>query len=583
MLILSRISLFLNKAITLRGILFIIYNWIAIILLLGFGTIVCYACASCIETGFGIFSSLFYSIGFNTINNCLFHSIEFSHTENCLFFLASLPHQTKRFYTKSLFPLALDNSSPLPPCKGGKEEEIKWDETQNIKDGIQVLRTMYESLPDSDSVKTYLKNNCFHLLSITGTTGIVAHKDKFVSTEYTSYKVNSKDKKAHPSLYSSKSGCYMFECLDTGSQYIGSAICLYTRYKAHMVNSIRPERGGNNAFYLSVRELGWERFIWKPIFITTNHISNYLQQNPESELGLDSLFILRSFTQFEARIYEQALLTYYKPKLNSGYTVVFSFGNWKEGDVINTDSSIPLIVEASNREFRMKYSSKNRAAVSLGIPKTTLDRFVNLENYPVYSPVLDMDVYLIDSSKPLSQNSPNHRNSYLLSPITDVDLSALEKGKLIALCLDKKTVYGVYDNTSRAAMILDGKSDSKYISRYINLERPVKVGPDQDPVYFVMNPEWKTDVKGRIGARVSERKKSSKSKPIVLVDVKNNSALLFDTVTDMSSYLGLKTVTSTAFVKRYMNPTKLYKKQYEFYYEVDFTGKITGKGPRYNK
>lgn len=53
----------------------------------------------------------------------------------------------------------------------------------------------------------------------------------------------------------------------------------------------------------------------------------------------------------------------------------------------------------------------------------------------------------------------------------------------------------------------------------------------------------------------------------------------FDTVSDMMSYLGRKSVTDTGFVKKYMNPTKLYKGQYEFYYESDFTGTITGKGP----
>ncbi len=55
-----------------------------------------------------------------------------------------------------------------------------------------------------------------------------------------------------------------------------------------------------------------------------------------------------------------------------------------------------------------------------------------------------------------------------------------------------------------------------------------------------MNPGWKSDLKGRIGARTTERKKSSRSKPIVLVDVLNNTALLFYTVSDMSRYLGRK-------------------------------------------
>lgn len=228
----------------------------------------------------------------------------------------------------------------------------------------------------------------------------------------------------------------------------------------------------------------------------------------------------------------------------------------------------------------MEYTSRNRAAVSLGIPKTTFDRYINLENRPVYSPVLDMDVFLIDPAKPLLQDSPKYSHTDDLLPITDIDLHALEKGKLYALLLDKKTIFGVYDNPSRAAMCLDGKSEDKYIRRYINLERPVLVGSEQEPVFFVMNPEWKADVKGRIAARPSERKRSSRSKSIVLVDVLNNNALLFETVGDMLGFLGLKSTSDTGFVKRYMNPTKLYKGQFEFYYESDFTGTITGKGPR---
>ena len=138
--------------------------------------------------------------------------------------------------------------------------------------------------------------------------------------------------------------------------------------------------------------------------------------------------------------------------------------------------------------------------------------------------------------------------------------------------------FGVYNNPSQAAKTLDGKSESKYISRYINLERPVLVGPDKEPVYFVMNPDWKTDLKGRVGARPSKRKISSISRSIVLVDVLNNSSILFKTISDMSRFLGRKSVTDTGFVKKYMNPTKLYKGQFEFYYESDFTGTITGKG-----
>ena len=39
--------------------------------------------------------------------------------------------------------------------------------------------------------------------------------------------------------------------------------------------------------------------------------------------------------------------------------------------------------------------------------------------------------------------------------------------------------------------------------------------------------------------------------------------------------LGLKSTGATSIVKRYMNPTKLYKQQYEFYYADEFKGNIT--------
>lgn len=113
-------------------------------------------------------------------------------------------------------------------------------------------------------------------------------------------------------------------------------------------------------------------------------------------------------------------------------------------------------------------------------------------------------------------------------------------------------MYGIYDNSSHAALTLDNKSDNKYIRRYINLERPVIVGPNRDSVFFVMNPDWKNDIIRRIADRPSGRKRSFLSKSIVLVDVKNNTALLFEAV----------------------------KKQYEFYYENEFKGTITGKGPK---
>lgn len=447
--------------------------------------------------------------------------------------------------------------------------------TSKIKESSQVLLRMYNSLSDP-VVKLYIQNNCSHLMFLSKNTKERGQKD------FIDYRIDGQDKQGHPCLYTGNSGCYAFLCLKTGDYYVGSAVCLNTRYKAHKVNSSRPERGGSNSLYLSVRKHGWHNFTWRPLIITNNYINNFTKENPEHELSLESLFILRSFTQFEARLMEQILLTEYRPKLNSSYTVIFPFINWEKTAYLINGGSKAVEVRVGDNDNTanlMKFSSKNRAAVSLGIPKTTLDRYINLKNFTIYSPVLDMDVYLVDPSKPLSEDSPSYTTTDGVVDITGVDLYGLPKGKLFALLLDKKSVFGVYDNPSQAAKILDNKSDSRYISRYVNLERPVAVGQDRTHVYFVMNPEWKSDIIGRMSARPSERKKSSRSRSIVLVDVLNQSALVFNTVSDMSRYLGRKALTDTGYVKKYMNPTKLYKGRYEFYYLDEFTGTITGKGP----
>jgi len=238
------------------------------------------------------------------------------------------------------------------------------------------------------------------------------------------------------------------------------------------------DRGGHNPLYLAVREFGWQRFTWKPILITNNHMINYLEKNPGVELGQNSLYILRSFTQFESRVIEQAFFSQLRHRLNGVHTVIFPFVNWQNDSWVHFEKdSISLRVESKDRKVILIYPSKNRAAISLGIPNTTLDRYINLQNYPVYSTDLNLEVFLINPAKHLTQDSPKYYDPDTISPISNIDLYALEKGKLFALCIDKETVYGVCDNPSHAALSLDGKSDNKYIRRYISLERPVLVEP----------------------------------------------------------------------------------------------------------
>lgn len=76
-----------------------------------------------------------------------------------------------------------------------------------------------------------------------------------------------------------------------------------------------------------------------------------------------------------------------------------------------------------------------------------------------------------------------------------------------------------------------------------------------------MNPFFKENISLR---RRPESPRNTKA--IILVDTLNNTAIHYETVKLMLQDLGLKSTGATSIVKRYMNPTKLYKQQYEFYY-----------------
>jgi hypothetical protein len=158
-----------------------------------------------------------------------------------------------------------------------------------------------------------------------------------------------------------------------------------------------------------------------------------------------------------------------------------------------------------------------------------------------------------------------------LPTITNVNLFNLLQNKLVVLLPEKVTVFSTYHNASEAAKLLDDKKESKYIGRYINKEKLVKAG--NESLYFVMYPDYKDNLSLRRKLLSARNTKS-----IVLVDMVDNTALIFSTIKDLLLYLGHKSPKSTTFVKQYMNPPKLYKDRYQFVYEKYYKGIITGEG-----
>jgi len=132
----------------------------------------------------------------------------------------------------------------------------------------------------------------------------------------------------------------------------------------------------------------------------------------------------------------------------------------------------------------LTFSSTKEASTCLGIPRTSLNRYTNLQNFPLYSPNLGYKVFIVDPNKPIKDTKPllfkaDERH------ICGIDMDSLKKGVLYAFLQDKKTIFGEFKSTHDAALKLDNKKSRHYISRYVNKERLVKVGKDRTKVYFV--------------------------------------------------------------------------------------------------
>lgn len=80
---------------------------------------------------------------------------------------------------------------------------------------------------------------------------------------------------------------------------------------------------------------GWDQMEGQAILFTPNHLIEFLNKNPNYRLSLNDIYILRSFTQFEIRVLEQALISNFKPNLNSSFASLrkraFYFVFWRSG------------------------------------------------------------------------------------------------------------------------------------------------------------------------------------------------------------------------------------------------------------
>lgn len=352
-----------------------------------------------------------------------------------------------------------------------------------------MLQNILDSLEPGSNLHQYLMRNCSALLApMTGNTGLVVGPNGMpTSVDGILKPVVAGEVKTMRSDTKGRSGVYMFVL---GVQlYFGCALDLYTRYKYHLNMSVR--RAGTALLYAVMLPIKWKGAYYAPVVTVTNYSEGYT-----AEVGPwvseEELVILQAFTQFHIRLYEQALITYYSSILNGHTAVVFPFMSWSPGQKpITTGTEI----EATSVETgeTLSFSSIGLCATTLGLAQTTMLRVINtgkalLTKYGQY--------LFVDPARPDHLRAQNW--SHEKPTVQGIDLEELPTGVLLAYRSDKITLFGSYASPTDAMNQLDpGRTDNKYIRRWINKEHLVTVTPDKVRVYFVMNPAYASDSKAR--------------------------------------------------------------------------------------
>jgi hypothetical protein len=254
--------------------------------------------------------------------------------------------------------------------------------------------------------------------------------------------------------------------------------------------------------------------------------------------------------------------------------------SWNAKDISLFKDSKPIIIvhKAGTNEVLFKDSKYRNIASYLGLTRyNTMIERLNNSKVHTYSPSLDQYVTrfaLLQTGMEYKDTSLKGYTSNTI-PIAGVDLFSLPEG-LIALKSDKTTQYNKYLSANHAAYSIDGNFESKYIERYINIEKLVET--KEGNFYFVKRPDY---VAPKAKFRLSSVKgvKVYRIWRVVMYDPRYNTYVLFKSKAEVSEFIWGNRKFSGA-LERYLSRVEnkspfLFKKKRTFYFLFGLPKDIT--------
>jgi hypothetical protein len=329
--------------------------------------------------------------------------------------------------------------------------------------------------------------------------------------------------------------------MPSGKFAIGSTTDFNARFMNHYSDSMDPNLS-NRLLYMEVNKVGgWDKFLWEPTVLSPNYYLDFIKDNLNLASDYKVFRVLQTYTQYEARIYEQALQAFIKPELNGSGDITFN-NAWDPREVRPSKLGERPFIAITESGRTIEFLSMNSATDILGTSRKTIATVANFPDSYVECPKLGEKCRFVEPHLPMKSGNP-YFNPYTRPTLDGIDYNKLPLGRVFAFT-ESFEPHSDYANSSEAAMQC-GFEDKYYkISRNIN-NRFVTciIAGVSIKLLFAQNPLSK-------GSR----------KSVLCQDISTNTYTHYTSVNECARAIG--PVDPSGLIKNYIRPGKLYQGKY---------------------
>lgn len=267
-------------------------------------------------------------------------------------------------------------------------------------------------------------------------------------------------------------------------------------------------------FHPEMAQNGIEQFFYSETVVTPDYFKDFIKSPTGAFTPGDytASNILRTFTQFNARLYESSILNALNSTLNANFDVIFKV-KWNPDTIsLGQSEGAGRSIEAIGLDSGTVWSfeSLREGSRITGIDTRDITRLINYPGYYATSLDLGERLEFRDNLLPINEGSPN---AVTETTFKDIDHSIIPQGQIWAYEEDLSS-YTVFTGGQTAGNDF-GVSKFAVLHNVNRIFTSCIVGGCSVKIYFARNP---------VGVQATQ------STAVIMTDTLNNVAYSYDSI-----------------------------------------------------